>query len=140
MTGCVDGTITTSRAMSRSEHDRTSSIDGVPVTYDGSKMQPFRFAATGTSKARKLSIGPSTSPFKSAVGVIRLAMTRCTLDRVPNVSSDHRPAAPDASVRAASSTATHVTRLGTLAFDTPRKAYRVRADSEQSKVRFVLFR
>ena len=146
----VDGVITTSRAMSRTEHDRTSSIEGVPVTYDGSKMQPFRFAATNSSasreaetaltwtepeKPRKLSLGPSSSPSTSAVGTIRIAMTRCVLDRVPNVSSDQRPSIADASSRADAASASHVTKLGTLAFDTPRRAYRVRAESEQSRVR-----
>ena len=90
---------------------------------------------TEPEKPRKLSLGPSSSPSTSAVGTIRIAMTRCVLDRVPNVSSDQRPSIADASSRAGAASASHVTKLGTLAFDTPRKAYRVRADSEQSRVR-----
>jgi hypothetical protein len=102
-------------------------------------VQQFEFATTGV--AVETSRGPNilqrkVLPPKTRVGTIRLTLTRCVLERVETTSEKVATWGHVASrTELDKEKASHFTKLGSIHFDAPRKAYRLQ--SEQSDPWYV---
>lgn len=95
---------------------------------NGAKVQHFEFAATGAAIEKPTTINnPFRKNAKIRIGTIRLTLTRCVLEQVQSTSDKVATWGHQAS-KADADKASHFTKLGSIRFDAPRKAYRLKSE------------